>query len=49
MFKGIQYLKKVNPVVRVYPGHLYGKKPSYSLSYLMQNDINFIIDKQDKS
>lgn len=48
MFESIQYIKtSVNYEVRVYPGHSFGQKPGYPLSYLMENNIYFVIDKKD--
>ncbi len=48
IFESIQYIKTIlNPKVQVYPAHSYGKKPGYPLSYLMENNIYFLIDKKD--
>jgi hydroxyacylglutathione hydrolase len=48
MFKSIQYLKRIlNPTAFVYPAHSYGKQPGYPFSYLLENNIYFLIDKKD--
>ena len=48
IFESIQYIKNtLNPRVLVYPAHSYGKQPGYPLSYLMENNIYFLIDKKD--
>lgn len=48
MYESIQYIKTtVNHAVRVYPGHSFGKKPGYRLSYLMENNIYFLLDNKD--
>ncbi|WP_236905062.1 MBL fold metallo-hydrolase [Clostridium formicaceticum] len=40
MFESIQKIKSiVRPDVRIYPGHSYGKKPGYSMEYLMKENI----------
>jgi len=48
IFESIQYIKTtLNPRALVYPAHSYGKQPGYPLSYLMENNIYFLIDKKD--
>ncbi|MFJ6208623.1 MBL fold metallo-hydrolase [Lysinibacillus sp. NPDC092081] len=49
MFESIQKIKRtVNQNVRIFPGHSYGKEPGYPLSYLLENNIYFAIDKKDQ-
>ncbi|MWV47397.1 MBL fold metallo-hydrolase [Paenibacillus sp. HJL G12] len=46
MFHSIQKVKRyVNPSVRIFPGHSFGKDPGYPLSYLLENNIYFLIDE----
>jgi len=48
MFESIQMIKKmIDPSVRIYPAHSYGKEPGYPLSNLMQENIYFLIDRED--
>ncbi|MDP4180291.1 MAG: MBL fold metallo-hydrolase [Bacillota bacterium] len=48
MFESIQKIKKyINPDLRVFPGHSYGKIPGYPLRYLIENNIYFLIDKKE--
>jgi glyoxylase-like metal-dependent hydrolase (beta-lactamase superfamily II) len=49
MFESIQLIKRiVNPEVKVYPGHSFGKKPGYSLDSLMRENIYFQIEKKEQ-
>ncbi|WP_438358042.1 MBL fold metallo-hydrolase [Brevibacillus dissolubilis] len=46
MFESIQRVKRtVEPHVRVYPGHSFGKEPGQPLSYLLRNNIYFHIER----
>ena len=48
MFKTIQNIKNtVDPSVRIYPGHSYGKSPGSTLDYLLKENIYFQIDKEN--
>lgn len=48
MFESIQKIKKnVEPHIRIYPGHSFGKNPGYPLSYLLKNNIYFVIDVKE--
>lgn len=48
MFKSIQMVKKViNPVVRIFPGHSFGKVPGYTLKYLLNKNIYFQIEQEE--
>lgn len=49
MFESVQRVKKiVNPYVRIYPGHSFGKKPGYFLSYLLDNNLYFNIREKKR-
>lgn len=42
MFDSIQLIKEqVDPRVKIYPGHSYGKAPGYPLSYLLEENVYF--------
>ncbi len=44
MFESIQMIKKtVDPSVRIYPAHSFGKMPGQTLSSLMNENLYFII------
>jgi hydroxyacylglutathione hydrolase len=48
MFESIGRIKtEVCPDTKVYPGHSFGKKPGYSISYLMHENIYFQINKKE--
>lgn len=48
LFETIQRIKRiVNPEVAVYPGHSYGKKPGYPLSYLCRENIYFLFEEKE--
>lgn len=48
MFESIQSIKKVvEPHVRIYPGHSFGKKPGYSIDYLQKYNIYFQIESKE--
>lgn len=48
MFNSFQKIKEIiKPNVRIYPGHSYGKEPGYTLSYLLNNNIYFQIDRKN--
>jgi hydroxyacylglutathione hydrolase len=45
MFESIQEIKvDVNPDVKIYPGHSYGKDPGYPLKHLLKENIYFQIE-----
>ncbi|WP_234025574.1 MBL fold metallo-hydrolase [Bacillus paralicheniformis] len=47
MFSSIQKIKRlVSPSVRIFPGHSFGKEPGYPISYLLENNMYFLIDEQ---
>lgn len=42
MFESIQKIRTgINPQVKVFPGHSYGKQSGYSLTYLLKRNISF--------
>lgn len=48
MFESIQKIKRtIEPHVRIYPGHSYGKDPGYPLSYLINNNIYLQLDRKE--
>lgn len=48
MFMSIRRIKEtVSPLVRVYPGHSYGKAPGYPLAYLLEQNIYMQIADKD--
>ncbi len=48
MYFSIQEVKsRINHDTKIYPGHSYGKMPGHSLSYLLNENIYFQIDKKD--
>jgi len=48
MFKSIQKVKSIIPShVRIYPAHSYGKEPGYTLDYLNNNNIYFLLDNEE--
>ncbi|PEU20728.1 MBL fold metallo-hydrolase [Bacillus wiedmannii] len=49
MFNSIQKIKStIEPHVRIYPGHSYGKDPGYTMSYLLKNNIYFLIESKEQ-
>jgi hydroxyacylglutathione hydrolase len=45
MFLSIQEIRaNVDPHVKIFPGHSYGKKPGYPLNYLLKENIYFQIE-----
>lgn len=48
MFESIQKIKNtIDPRVKIYPGHSYGKNVGYPLNYLLKENIYFQIDKKE--
>lgn len=48
MYESIQRIKEtVDPRVRIYPGHSYGKEVGYTLRYVMDHNLYFQIDSKD--
>lgn len=48
MFKSIQEIKyTIDPLVKVFPGHSYGKKPGYTLDYLLKENIYFQLNNKE--
>ncbi|SPF47291.1 putative polyketide biosynthesis zinc-dependent hydrolase PksB [Candidatus Desulfosporosinus infrequens] len=49
MFESIRRVKtEVSSETKVYPGHSFGKKPGYTLSHLMQENIYFQLNKKEQ-
>lgn len=49
MFESIRRIKtEVSPDTKVYPGHCFGKKPGYSISHLMHENIYFQLNKKEQ-
>lgn len=47
MFNSIQMIKNtIKPHVRIFPGHSYGKTPGHQLSYLLKENIYFLINNK---
>lgn len=47
MFESIQKIKEmVSEEIQVYPGHSYGKRPGYSLKYLLKHNIYFGLSRK---
>lgn len=49
MFESVQMIKTtINPNVRIYPGHSFGKEPGQPLETLMKDNIYFQFDRKDQ-
>jgi hydroxyacylglutathione hydrolase len=49
MFNSIQMIKyAVDPGTKIFPGHSYGKKPGYTLNYLLRENIYFQINNKEQ-
>lgn len=49
MYESIQKIKRfVDPEVRVYPGHSFGRKPGDKLEFLIDNNVYFSINDKEK-
>lgn len=48
MFDSIQMIKKtVHPDTLVFPAHSYGREPGYPLSFLLEENIYFVMENRD--
>ena len=48
LYNSIQKIKQnVDQTVLIYPGHSFGKAPGYPLSYLLENNIYFLLETEE--
>ncbi|WP_445670956.1 MBL fold metallo-hydrolase [Paenibacillus sp. FSL P4-0502] len=48
LYNSIQKIKQnVGQTVLIYPGHSFGKAPGYPLSYLLENNIYFLLETKE--
>jgi hydroxyacylglutathione hydrolase len=49
MYHSIQMIKySVDPGIKIFPGHSYGKKPGYTLNHLLRENIYFQINNKEQ-